>query len=192
MLLNNNIFINNKAYDWGSILVVIEGYPVIGISNISYSETMNHQNIYGTGLYPVHTGFGKVVPQASITLNADEIFTLQNVAVNGILQNLPPFDIMVTYNYAEELSNLDFSSIIKDPTTLTDVKPAKTIILKNCRFTNVGFDVSQNDMNIEYRFNLSLSHIIWKPITQEDFKKLGNAIVNLFQSTKNALFGAQI
>jgi hypothetical protein len=163
---NNNILLNGVAYDWGTIILLIEGVPVVGISSISFNETMNSQNLFGTGLYPIHTGFGKINSSASITLNADEIFALQNVAVNGILQNIPPFDIIITY-MMEELNFFD-----------SNAKLPRTIILKNCRFTNVGMDISQGDMDIKYQFNLSISHIIWKPITQDNLIKYGGLVLD--------------
>ena len=154
MALKDNIFINEVAYDWGSIELLLQGIPVVGISEVSFNENFNTKNYGGTGVYPVHTGFGKNNCSASIVLNADDIFTLQNFAINGIIQNLPMFDIIVTFRAIDYFNDL------------TSNLP-RVVIIKNCRFTNSGIEVSQNDMDIKYKFNLSATHIVYKQQIKE-------------------------
>jgi len=167
MLVNNKILLNGRAYDWGSIIIQIKGIPVIGVSAISFSEVQNTQNLYGTGLYPVHTAFGKIVPSASITLQSEEIFALQNIARDGILQNIPKFDIIISYmvfNYfgtvISELNSFDSAKSMEDA-FIQDNNLPRTIVLKNCRFVSNGQSINQGDMSISYTYDLNLTHIIW-------------------------------
>jgi len=176
MLANRKVLINGRAYDWGSIDILINGALIIGISNISFSDSMNIQNLFGTGVYGSNIGYGHLVPKASITLSADELFVLGDVAINGILQNLPLFDIYVTFMFTENLEQ--FSDGDK-----SSEKLPRTIILKGCKIKNNGMDINQGDMNIDTKLDLFVSNIIWKAVTQDEILNNVGKIVS-FVKTK--------
>jgi len=171
MVHDRGIILNGKAYDWGTIELFIQGVPIIGISNISLEDKMTTDNLYGTGPYVTHRGYGHIESNVSITLNADEIFALQNVAINGILSNLPPFDIIITMMLTDvfsvnPISIFSYQGLAdQELARLVTNKLPKTFVVKNCQFTNNGFSVNQGDMNIETTFSLIATHIVWKPIS---------------------------
>lgn len=175
MLLNNRILVNGRAYDWGTINILINGASAISISNISFGESMNIQNLFGTSLYGSSIGYGHIVPKASITLNADELFVLGDIAINGVLQNLPLFDIYVTFMLDENIRQLGDGDKASE-------KLPRTIILKNCKIKNNGMEVGQGDMNIETKLDLFISHIVWKPITQADMINNVGKVVTFIKS----------
>ena len=133
--------VNGVAYDWSNIICSILGRPVIGITNITYASTQDMENNYGAGCFPITRGYGNVVATASITLTIEEVENLQTIAPDGMLQNIPEFDIIVMY-----MSNL--------------TNP-KTHIIKNCRFTTNQRTMNQNDMNSVVEITLLPTHIVF-------------------------------
>lgn len=139
----NNIIplINGKSYEWSDIVLNIMGVPIAGITNIEYSDKQEMTNIYGAGRMPVSRGYGKIEPEAKITLLMEEVENIMAVAPLGRIQDIPEFDISVMY--------LDSALI-----------PRKHK-LRNCRFKNNARNTSQGDTSIAVELELILSHIEW-------------------------------
>ncbi len=135
--------INGRAYTGSQIRVNVLGREVIGIIGVKYSDKQDMQNNYGQGNYAVSRGYGKITCEASLTLEMAEVEALQLVAPNGRLQEIPEFDIPVSY---------------VDDTTLLLVSHT----IKNCRFMENTRDAKMQDMSIEIELPLLVSHIKWK------------------------------
>lgn len=133
--------INGEAYNWSQIALVILGVRVAGITAISYSDEQAMEDYFGAGTRPVSRGYGNITSQGSITLYAEEVERLQDVAPNGRIQDIAEFDIPVTFIPKNGIP--------------------RTHTLRNCRFKNNGRDVSQGDMSIEIELPLQVSHIEW-------------------------------
>jgi hypothetical protein len=89
--------INGVAYAHADIVVNIFGVPLIGITAIEYGDPQDITGNYSTGQHMTSVGFGQVKPFANITMTMELIQTIQNLAPNGKLQNIPFFDIGVNF-----------------------------------------------------------------------------------------------
>lgn len=143
MKKNGIPYINGQLYGWGDVSVGIAGVVVTGVTAIEYKEEQEKINVYGSGLYPIGHGSGRISPSASITLLEDEIARLREAAPNGRLQDIAPFDITVTF---------------LSPNTAK----IQTHVLKNCQFTDNGVSASEGDTSLSQQLTLVLSSIKWK------------------------------
>lgn len=134
--------INGKSYEWADIVVNVLGVPVVGITAIDYEERQGMENIYGAGRFPVSRGYGKVEPTAKITLLMEELETIQSVAPNGRIQDIPEFDISVVF--------LDAALV------------TRTHKLRNVRFMNNNRRTASGDTSIPVEIDLIISHIEWQ------------------------------
>jgi hypothetical protein len=139
-MANTIPLINGKAHSWASITVVLAGATLVGITAINYSDETEKENGYGAGQMPIDRGEGNYTAEASITIRANESEALEAKAVNGRLQDLGVFDIIVQY--------------------LVGTKKTKHII-RNAEFTGNKRDVKQGDKLIDVEHKLIISHIDW-------------------------------
>lgn len=133
--------INGVEYSWGDIVSAINGVPLVGITAVSYGESQDVQNNYGSGRHPVSRSKGRITPSAKITLHQSEVIALQSQSPTGRLQDIAPFDITVSY--------LPDSGII-----VTDK-------IRNCQFKENKRDWKEGDMLQEVELELLPSHIEW-------------------------------
>lgn len=134
--------INGTAYSWAQLKINILGANPAGITAISYKDKEEMQNNYGIGNQPVSRSTGKIEPEASISMHMTELEALQEASPSGRIQDIPEFDIVVSY-------------IPKGGRIVTHT-------LHNCRFMENGRDLKQNDMEIVTDVPMILSHISWK------------------------------
>lgn len=134
--------VNGTAYSWSQISCNILGRDVAGITSISYGESQEMENNYGAGNRPVSRGYGKIEATASVTLDMVEVESLQQIAPNGRLQDIPEFDIIVAYVPSGQ---------------------ARTVThrIHNCRFKSNKREVEQGAMNISVELELIVSHLSW-------------------------------
>lgn len=133
--------INGTAYDFSQIIVTILGVPVASVSSIEYKEEQEKKNNYGAGNRPVSRGAGVIEASGSFEISMNDIEAIRTVAPNGSLLQIPAFDITVFFGNPQK------------PTTH---------VLKNCEFTNDGTETSQGDTDVKRKFDLVLSHVVWK------------------------------
>lgn len=141
MLSNGIPLINGTMYGWGSITVNVAGIPVTGITGIEYSDEQEVDNFYGAGRYPVGRGKGRIKCEAKITLYMQEVVAIQRQALNGRIQDIAPFDIVVVY-------------LPENGQLVTDV-------IKNCQFKANKRAWKEGDMKQEVDLDLVVSHIIY-------------------------------
>lgn len=113
---NNGLpLINGTLYSWADIVATVNGVPLTGITNIEYKDSQEVVNKYGAGRHPVGRAKGRITSTAKITLYQEEVESLQEQAPNGRIQDLPPFDITVSYQpdsgkiKADKIRNIQFS-----------------------------------------------------------------------------------
>lgn len=133
------IFALGMMLDWPSASITVQGEKLYGITKISYKQTRNKENNYGSNPYAVGRGRGRVEAEGSITIYAEEYARLQELAPDGDITQIPFFDIPVTY-FNENLQEI-------------------THVLKNVEFKEMGIDVSEGDTKILMEIPLILSHI---------------------------------
>lgn len=131
--------INGKQHEWADITINILNVPFITATSIDYSDEQEMKNVYGAGNRVVGRIYGSFTPNATIKILAKEVESLQAVAVGGVIQNIPEFNIIVTYTDAAMV-------------------PVKHI-LRNCRFMKNGRTSSRGDGEIEVELPLIISHV---------------------------------
>jgi len=149
MILDNKTVINGIAYDWASIEFkfstgsVNENSEIVQITSIGYGETRESKLNYGRGSQPVSKGFGNVSVEGKMKISMNEMRRLINAATNGKVQNLPAFDILISYKPGSG-----------DAIIVADV-------LNGCTIDSTRFDLNQNDMDIEVEVNLNPFNITY-------------------------------
>jgi hypothetical protein len=134
--------IQGQVYAWSNINISFLNGVAIGVTNISYSDAQEIEDVYGAGVNPVGRGFGNYTAEATVTLYMEELESIKLIAPNGRLQDIPEFNIIVAYT----------------PDAAAKVVTHK---LNNCRFKNNGRTVAQNDKMIEFECELIVSDITW-------------------------------
>lgn len=136
--------INGKAYDWNTVIVQMNNanIPFSAIDQISYSDSMEIEDNYGAGAFPVSRGYGNYAAEGSITLHADEIVQLQGSSPTGRLMDIPEFNIIVVYAHP------DAAKFTQD-------------ILKNVKFMDNGRELNQNDKYFPNEISLRIAWIDW-------------------------------
>lgn len=130
-----------KMAGWNAVTVNMLGRDVEGITELEYNDTVEKENVYGAGKFPVGRSEGNYTPSASITLLLEEVNALQNALPPGTgLHAIAPFPIVVEYEY---------NGFVKRD------------VIHNCEFKGRGVAVKQNDKTIAYKFELIVSHIQW-------------------------------
>lgn len=134
--------INGTVYAWGDVSVNIMGVHMTGIRKIEYSDTQQVENIYGAGSMPVGRGYGRYEATVKLTLLMDEARTIGQSVPTHRLQDIAPFDVVVSYIPAE-----------------TD--RIHTDVVKNCQFKNNVRSWTEGDTSKEVELELICSHIAW-------------------------------
>ncbi|MDR0872988.1 MAG: hypothetical protein LBN27_05910 [Prevotellaceae bacterium] len=130
-----------KITGWNSITVNMLGRDVEGITELNYSDTVEKENVYGAGAFPVGRGEGNYAATCNITLLHEEIVALQRALGPGqSLTDIDPFDINVLYESG--------GIMYKDR-------------IRNCEFKGNARNPKQNDKSITNQFELICSHIDW-------------------------------
>ncbi|MGV4379354.1 hypothetical protein ACQ1Q1_10350 [Ornithobacterium rhinotracheale] len=130
-----------KMQGWNKITINLLGRDVVGISELSYSDTTKKENAYGAGNMPVGRTEGNYEAKASITLYKEELDAITKSLPSGKrLQDIEPFDIIVLYDKKGEIR--------KDR-------------INYCEFTGNSVEVKQNDGSISVKCELIVSHIDW-------------------------------
>jgi len=134
--------INGEAYAWSQIQINIAGINVVGVTAIDYEDTQELKMNYGAGNYPHSRGKGQIKVTASITLAMVEVERLQKKSKTGRLQDLPAFDVHVSYL----------------PEDGTIVKHT----IMSCLFEKNSRKVKTGDMDIPVELTLNSPKIKWK------------------------------
>lgn len=140
--MNGIPLINGVEYSWADITCTIAGAPVTGITAVKYDDDQEVVNNYGAGRFPVSRSRGRITSSASISLYTSEIVAIQERSVNGRLQDIPAFDIIVSY------IPTDGGKIIHDK-------------IRNCQFKKNLRDWSEGDTGKSVELELVPSHIEW-------------------------------
>lgn len=141
-VVNDGIpLINGTLYSWADIVVLIGGVPVTGIVGVDYGDEQEVVNKWGAGRYPVGRAKGRITPTAKLILYQEEVEALQEQAVNGRIQDIAPFDVIVTY--------------------IPDSGIVKTDKIRNCQFSGNYRKWKEGATGQEVELPLVPSHIEW-------------------------------
>lgn len=144
-VINNGVpMVNGMICAWADIMVLIGGVPFTGILGVEYGDEQEIVNKWGAGRHPVGRAKGRITPSGKIILYQEEVQALSNQSVNGRLQDLPPFDVIVQY--------LPESGIV-----VTDK-------IRNCHISGNARKWKEGDTGQEVELTLVPSHIEWGDI----------------------------
>lgn len=139
--------INGTRHAWGSIKLMLLGREVTGISEISYKDSTSKENHYGQGGMPVSRGTGQYKAEATIKLDKYEVQAIQTATGGKRLQDIDPFDIIVTYMpVGQDKLQVD--------------------VIRNCEFTTNERTTKSGDTTIGVPLPLIISHIVWHGQTE--------------------------
>lgn len=110
--------VNGKAYEHSDIQVYTMNQMITGFTDIEYDDNRDVANGHAAGSYVSYRTHGKYNPTAKCSFLMSTLEAFQNVAPNRKIQEIPEFDIVITFI---------------DPALITHVH-----VLKNCRFKNNG------------------------------------------------------
>jgi hypothetical protein len=136
------VLINGTEYSWSQIKVNILGQQVVGVTKITYKEDEAMEDNFGAGNRPISRSYGKITSEASIEMFMSEIEAIQNAVPTGRLQDIPEFDIVVSYQ--------------------PKVGRIVNHTLHNVRFKSNGRETDTETMGIKQELDLIVSHISWK------------------------------
>lgn len=142
MKRNGIPLINGVLYSWAEVVVTIAGVPVTGVTSIEYGDKQDIANRYGAGRHPVGRSKGRITPSGKITLYLEEVESIQRTTTNGRLQDVPFFDIQVSY--------------LKD-----EGSPIVIDKIRNCSMLDNTRKLKEGDTGVEVEIELLPSHIEW-------------------------------
>jgi hypothetical protein len=140
--MNFPVNVNGQVYSWGDLTCLIAGVIVTGITGIDYKEEQATEPVYGAGNRQTGYYKGKITNTGSLTLQKEELEALQKASVTGRLQDLPEFNVVVSF--------------------LTEDGKMANHTLKYCRFKNNGRSMSEGNGGIVQQIDLMIGEIVWK------------------------------
>lgn len=124
---------------WNNMSLNLFGRELEGFDSLKYSDKENHGLVFGGGKYAVGKSKGNYEPEASISLYIEENIALLRSLPKGMrLQEIPDFDIPVSYEYQ--------GSIYTD-------------IIRNCSFTSNGRETKNGEGKMVMEYPLCCTHI---------------------------------
>jgi len=96
---NNGMpLINGVMYDWSCIKTSLAGVLLLGMTAIDYDDKQDVQKAWGSASrYPYGYAKGRIDCGGKLTLYQEEVENLQAASPTGRIQDLPLFDINVSY-----------------------------------------------------------------------------------------------
>lgn len=92
------VLINQISYAWSDVqLSIAKNLPIVGITEINYSQKRKFTSNYGAGSQPITKSFGNVEYTGSITIYKEEYEALKAIALNGDITQIPMFTINIAY-----------------------------------------------------------------------------------------------
>lgn len=142
IVTNGVPLINGRTYDWGMVKASVGGVSTENCSAITYSDSQEVEPVYAGGRYPVGYGKGRIEPTGSITLLMEDVVALQGAAPGGRLQDIAPFDIVVSYVHPVS------SKVVTD-------------VLQGCVFKENRRGWSEGDTSQAVELPLMIGRISW-------------------------------
>lgn len=130
-----------KMTGWNSISAHMLGRDVEAFTAISYDDNVDVEGVKGGGKFDIGYGVGNYEAKVSITLLVEEMRALLDaMPPNSYLWDIPPFPIVVEYEY--------HNKIYKD-------------VIADCIIKNNGIDVKQGDKSIATKYEIYTPQIKW-------------------------------
>lgn len=149
------LIVNNIAYNWSMIQLISNelgedgsGVVLQGVSAIKWKKSREVKPNYGLSGKQVSRGLGNEVCTASITMDyATQVFLRANL---NSLMELGAFDLVI--QFADPVSVAAAQGFVPGDDNSSWV--TETITLKNCFFSEDGFESQTDDDDIKQEFDL--------------------------------------
>ena len=139
------IIINGINYSWSSITVILNGYPLTGITSLNYKVSQVKRNTYNIYSDPISRSYYQKEYTCSISLYLEEIRRIKNLFLplpGSNLTDMQPFYILVSYlNEEKETADL----------------------ISGCEFTSDNMNSNQGDNKIINTYDLVVNQIFSTP-----------------------------
>ena len=135
------VLVNGKAFDFVQITPLFLGVPLVSMSSITYEETQEKVNNFGTGNRPVSRGQGAIEATGSMELSMNDIEAIREVAPNGSLLLIPASDFVLVFGNPQNI---------------------QTHVLKNLEFTNDGGTGTVGDTDLKLTLNFVISNVQYR------------------------------
>lgn len=134
--------INGKNFVHKDIVFNYGGVPILSLSSLEVTETVQKEFSYGTGGKPVGYGEGRDEPvQVSFEISMTDFLSLQRAAGKNGIKRLPPQDIPVTF--------------------ANSANPAG-LVVKNVMITEDSFSSDIDTLDVKVPITAISSHLEWK------------------------------
>lgn len=140
--------INGVQHSWASIRIFMLGRTITGIAKIEYDDNFAMEDNIGAGNMPDHRAIGDYKATLKLELFQYEITAIQTASAGKRIQQIAPFDIVVTY-------------------LPTQNAPAVVDIIKNVQFTKNVRSAGKGDTLLQVPVEVICSHIKWHGQTEE-------------------------
>ncbi len=134
-----NPLVNGKSWEFTNITCIILGVPIAELASITYTQVQERNMNFGSSPYATSFGNGTIKVTVTLKISMNEIENIIASIPSGLLQDIPPFDIVVWYGDSALAS--------------------KTHIIKNCLFLNDGRNSSTGETIIWQDYNLIASNV---------------------------------
>lgn len=133
--------VNGQSFSYVQITPLFLGVPLVSMSSITYEETQEKVNNFGTGNRPISRGRAAIEATGSIELSMNDIEAMREVAPNASLLAIPASDFVLVFGNPQNV---------------------QTHILKNLEFTNDGGAATQGDTDLKLTLNFTISHVQYR------------------------------
>lgn len=145
-------FIKGAEFSPSNTQLFLNGIPVLGWTNLAYSETATKENLYGgSSRQPIARGYANYTYEGSITLYSSDVKALESAARSA---GRADGDITST-----GLSTLTVVYIPSEGNGLPG-----TDILFNLELLTNQRDMSAGDTSIEVEIPFVFSHVTWNEL----------------------------
>lgn len=131
--------VNGVNYSWVNVSLILFGAPVVGIVAIDYKRKQEKKNNYGAGKKPVSRGYGREEYEGSIELYLDEWKAIIAASPNRNPNEIPMFDIPVTFSGDGVLTMKD--------------------VLRSCEFMEDAVEMKEGDTRFTVKVPLIIGDI---------------------------------
>ena len=135
------VLVNGQAFSYVQITPLFLGVPLVSMTSITYEETQEKVNNFGTGNRPVSRGRAAIDANGSMELSMNDIEALREAAPKGSLLAIPASNFVLVFGNPQNV---------------------QTHVLKNLEFTNDGGSGTQGDTDLKLTLNFVISDVQYR------------------------------
>lgn len=130
-----------KMAGWNSVTLNLFGRDVVGITELSYDDDVEHEKVKGAGGMPIGYADGNYEANVSMTLHMEEVEAiLKNIPPGMRISDAAPVPVIVQYAYQDRI---------------------QTDIISFFKITGLGREVKQGDKVVGQKVKCFCISINW-------------------------------